>query len=143
MAKMTQKQLDAKRAATPNGWEYDLFYFLTHGEHTATRKIELNDKEYIKATLLYRNEYERITNEYGISYNRETGRKLPTVNISKWTYNDTKTAASSWGLGVWETIGTPQKTQNYKYLMTCAVSDDFIMAKAGGNSARLNDGFIL
>lgn len=143
MAKMTQKQYAAKKAATPDGWVFDLYYYLIHGENTATRKIALNDMEYIEARLLYRDEYKKITNDYGVSYNRETGRKLPTVNISKWTYNDTKTAASSWGLGVWETIGTPQKTQNYKYLMTCAVSDDFIMAKAGGNSARLDDGFIL
>ena len=139
--KLTQKQVEAKRKITPAGYEYDIMYALVHGEHTARRILEISDTEYIEARLVYMEEYETKTSDYGCRWNVPTGRQVPNVHISLWYKKEG--CATSNGLGVWAAIGSPQKSKNYKALMACALDDAEILRMAAERFHTLRDAAIV
>jgi len=68
------------------------------GGRVMSRIIEIDGGDFIEAVIYWRDEAERITNQYGVSYNKATGNYNPCLHISYWHAGKTGGMASS-GLG--------------------------------------------
>lgn len=107
--KLSREQIERRQAQAPAGWRYDWRFAVIHGEHTLCREVKLDDTHFLRAHLLYRD-------EQGATRWQVTGRQVPALHLSFFTYNADKTAATSRGLGDWLTLGEPEKNKNFKAL---------------------------
>jgi len=135
MATCTKAQYQKWNAQLPEGWRFDLHYFLLWGEKCPVRAIELPDGRTLRAKLFYTEEREGY---------RHTGRQIPQVNLSVWTDRGDGFASST-GMGYTETLGVIQKNKNYKHLCACAVtlSDADILTMAKEHMTALENVFIM
>lgn len=110
--KLTKKQIEAKQAITPSGWDYDWEYAVIHSEHTLKRNIDLdgNAERILQARIFYQSFYNWRTRETTLT---------PTMNISIWQKKQGG-AYCSYGLGKFRTVGAPQPKKNYKTLCEIA-----------------------
>lgn len=146
MARITREQYNKWNAQAQNGFSFDLAYFMTWNDKRLTKQVPADDGCYYKVDITYTAEFEKITNEHGVSYNRETGRQVPTVWLSFWKPSTVSGCYSSWGLGIHRAIGEPQPKKNYKTLCSLSGSidtDKLIQELTDGEKLKLNDGRIL
>ena len=111
MASITQKQIASANAKLKNGFVFDTFYYLTHGEKTARKRIPINDGTNAVACLhlMYHEEYDHSK---GLA--RPTGRHIPCVHLSK-EFPDGN-FYHSFGLGRWMKVGEPQPKRMFSVL---------------------------
>lgn len=136
MAKITRKQYDSWNEMLGNGFIFDLRYYALHGEKTCHRNIPLDTDDLETATsvlqvhLMYRDDYKKITNEYGVSYSVPTGMQIPCMHLAVYQINKDTGMGVSHGLGHWVNLGEPQKKMLYGTLAKLSntkVTTDFIM----------------
>ena len=97
--KITREQVNKINDKMGNGWELDLFYFLTHGEKTAALKIPMNDGGYVQGKLYIDNVWSWRPEDYkGIQIK---------LNVSRWYKGHTEGVYTSSGLGYWQEINRP------------------------------------
>lgn len=118
MAKLTRAQLDKWTAILPEGWGFDVYHFCGWGEKRINIDSPANsDGVFYRATLEYYPECE------GSGYmRRETGRQVPTLDISRYTpEGDGELSAMFRVVSVLRsTVGEVQKNRNYKALVKIA-----------------------
>ena len=121
--KITREQYKKRQSEAPEGWNYDLNYALIHSEHTVKRTIRITDTKYVVAHMMYNDELEVKTNEYGCKWRVETGRQIPTLHVSIYTVKPLTDVGTSHGLGVWHDLKNEvQKNKNYKTLCKLAAT---------------------
>ena len=106
------KKWDAKAA---NGFRFDAQNYIIWGEKELEKYSDNGDGTRTRYRIQFAKEYETITNSYGCRYNRETGRVIPELTISKTTPTGT---AGCWSIGKPDryTIGEPQARKSYDLL---------------------------
>lgn len=118
MAKLTRAQLDKWTAILPEGWGFDVHHFCNWGEkQIVTDSPKAENGVFYRATLEYYPECE------GSGYmRRETGRQIPTLDISRYTpEGDGELSAMFRVVSVLRsTVGEVQKNRNYKALAKLA-----------------------
>lgn len=119
--KVTREQYNKWNAQAKNGFTLDCECLVVWGEKTLRYKRETPSGVIIELTINYYPEYERVTNEYGSSYNRETGKFLPSLTVRHWTPTTTGFYSSS-GLPSHEVIGEAQDKKKYNIL--CKLSGE-------------------
>lgn len=119
MPKITSKQISDMNKNLKNGFAFDLWYFMTHGEKTATMKKPINDKCNAVLQLMWEEEFTREG-----AYPHYTGMVYPIVHISKeFPQNGT---IVSYGLGKTVRIGTETyKRRSFKVLQEISKNHDF------------------
>lgn len=119
MANITKAQVEKMNNQLGQGFEFDLWYFITHNEKTATMHKPINNKCNAVLQLMWEEEY---TREGG--YPRYTGMVYPIVHISKEFPKDGM--AVSYGLGKVVRIGTETyKRRSFKVLADISKNYDF------------------
>lgn len=131
--KLTRDQIMKKQAQTPDGWRYDWQYAVIHGEHTMTRRVDIDGTHFLEARLCY-------CAEKGANPWQTTGRQIPTLHVSR--YQDKGSVYVSHGLGKWLTIGEPEKNKNYKALCKYAdgITDEMLMEIYNADRNLLDEG---
>ena len=130
MAKITKGQIIKMNEKMGNGFEFDIKYYLFHNEKTARKIIQMEENKCLEAKIMYRDHYEKYTQDNGISYNRQTGKKQPVLHLTLWRVDENGTATSS-GLGQWINISEPQNKAMFSKLqkLTHEITDEFILEK--------------
>lgn len=119
MANITKAQVEKMNNQLGQGFEFDLWYFITHNEKTATMHKPINNKCNAVLQLMWEEEY---TREGG--YPRYTGMVYPIVHISKEFPKNGH--AVSYGLGKVVRIGTETyKRRSFKVLADISKNYDF------------------
>lgn len=137
----TLKKTDYEKwtAQAANGFKFDSYNYILWGEKELIRYIDNGDGTKTRYRLQYAHEYETITNNYGCRYNRETGRYIPELTISKMTPTTTE---GCWNIGqpARYTIGEPQTKRNYNTLCKLSATiniDDYSKPTATGAYALI------
>lgn len=119
MANITKVQVEKMNNQLGQGFEFDLWYFITHNEKTATMHKPINDKCNAALQLMWE---EECTRKGG--YPHYTGMVYPIVHISKEFPKDGM--AVSYGLGKAVRIGTETyKRRSFKVLADISKNYDF------------------
>lgn len=63
-------------------WGFDLNKYCLWGEKTVINQEAIENGEYIQKKVVYYPEFERVTNCHNVTYNRETGRYIPTLLVN-------------------------------------------------------------
>jgi hypothetical protein len=114
MAKLTREQANTWNKGNANGFSFDPYYYLTHGEKTSKKTIDLGNNHLLVVCLMYRDEYETKSNEYGCKWSVTTGKQIPTAHFAD--YLDEGAVMVSHGLGYWHTLGAAVDKKNYSAL---------------------------
>lgn len=83
--KFTKEQVEKWNSKMGQGFKTDLNRLMMWGEkqpHLMTKQED--GKTYLELTLYYQDEYKTVTNEYGCTFNRPTGKHIPVINVRKW-----------------------------------------------------------
>lgn len=98
--KITKEQVDNINNQCMNGWQFDVEYFLFHGEKTLIKQIQLNDENYL---------------EFAIRYNYKNQVSL---HISKFYHKIGDNYSSTNGMGKSKVLAeTPVVRKNIKNLV--------------------------
>lgn len=127
MANMTKKQYEAANAKLKNGFTLDLFYYMTHGEKTAVKRVPIGENTFACLQLMYFPEYERVN-----GYRRQTGKQVPVCHVSKEIQDGS--IYKSFGLGRWVKIGDPQNRMLFSVLqkLSGTIDEELLVSIAMG-----------
>jgi len=114
MPSITREQAARWNAKAQNGFTFDVRKYVTFGDKTLHRIVELDGGDQLEIVLLYTEERRKKTNEYGCSWTVATGRHIPTVHLTRW--HPSGLAWTSSGLGDWITVGEPQTSKKFDVL---------------------------
>lgn len=143
MATITKKQVESANAKLSNGFTLDVWYYMTHGEKTAVKRVPLGGNAFACLHLMYTDEYERKLTfagqqafDRGVpfdecnSYRVRTGRVIPCVHVSKEF--DEGAFRTSYGLGKWVEIGEAQDKKLFSTLqkLSAKVNEAYFVALA-------------
>lgn len=119
MAKITTEQVVKMNKQLGQGFKFDAWYFMTHGEKTATMRKPINDKCNAVLQLMWEEEFTRKG-----AYPHYTGMVYPVVHVSKeFPQNG---MAVSYGLGKSVRIGTgTYKRRSFNVLAEISKNHDF------------------
>lgn len=122
MATITREQFNKWNGQAKNGFGFDFRHYVTWSEKQLVKEIKNEDGTITRYTISYYPERERITQNNGYSWTKETGRHLPTLRID--TLHPTHTE------GIYRvqhgrdiTIGQPEKTKKYATLCKLSAVD--------------------
>lgn len=134
--KITREQVEKWNSAMHQGFKLDVQYALIHNEKCPHIYIpvEGHENQVYEVKLMYCDEYEEKTSEWGCKWKVTTGRQIPTAHISKWTKDgDFMTGR---GLGHWIPVGEPQNRKTFSVLqkLTKTVNIDELIGRAENDS---------
>ena len=134
MAKITREQLEKMNSQLHNDFKMDLMNLMC-GDKVPTKKVTLNSKQYVSASLYFREHYNR--EDYTKSNHID-------LNISLWRRSENGTSVSH-GLGKWYTLEKDLKRKNFKNMVehSAKIDSDLILSIYKENENVLNDGLIL
>lgn len=112
---MTREDVKKINSECKNGFEFYLYGYLMNKEKELSKRIKLADNKFLEARLEWDKVLERKTNEWGCSWNVETGEVKPVLRLSVWTNKETGVAVS-YGFGYTEVAGSPVKRRSMKSL---------------------------
>ena len=151
MASITRAQVEKYNQACKNGFEFDLHYFLMHGEKRVIRVVKQADGTQLHAVIWFMPEYEQRKNPYGQTFNVPTGKHVPEVHISKWaTSRINSNMLESHGMGKSIALnhlelGKPSARRTFSTLqkLTAAFNDAWIETQWAEAPARSYGGVIV
>lgn len=115
MPKLTREQVEKYNKGNENDFFFNVRRFLERNEKEISKDIKLDDNKVLRVDLMYTDGYEKVTNEYGCTYNKPTFKKVPTIWFTEW--NDAGNGMmSSRGLGYHASMGEAVERQSYKIL---------------------------
>lgn len=128
--KITREQYNKWNEQAQNGFTFDLQKFAVWGEKELFKRVKQSDGSFIQFQIGWRSEFTAYTNEWGVTRNIETGRHIPTLNISKWEPAPSG-AYVSHGLGEDITLGASETSKKYNVLckLSALVDTDKLMAE--------------
>lgn len=112
---MTREDVKKINSECKNGFEFYLYGYLMRKEKELSKRIALANNKFLEARLEWDKVFKRTTNEYGCSWNVETGEVEPVLRLSVWTNKETGVAVS-YGFGYTEIAGSPVKRRSMKSL---------------------------
>ena len=116
MASITRAQAAKLDAQAPNGWHFDLMYYLTHSEKIIDRRIPLEGDTVLVAELYFRENYTEVRNDYGQTFNRPAGHMHICLHTAVYRPTGSGLMCSS-GLGHFYNLDHGQHTRrNYRAL---------------------------
>ena len=128
--KITREQYNKWNEQAKGGFAFDLQNFAVWGEKELFKRVKQAGGSFIQFQISWRSEFTTYTNEWGVVRNIETGRHIPTLNISKWKPTPSG-AYVSHGLGEDITLGTPETSKKYNVLckLSALVDTDKLVAE--------------
>lgn len=115
MPKLTHEQVEKYNKGNENDFFFNVRRFLERNEKEISKDIKLDEKKTLRVDLMYTEDYIKVTNEYGCTYNKPTFKKVPTIWFTVW--NDAGNGMmSSHGLGYHASMGEAVERQSYKIL---------------------------
>lgn len=121
MPSITREQAQKWDAQARGGFRFDVRHYVIWGEKELRKTVDLPGGRVVEFRIGYRAEFETKTNDYGCSWNVETGRHIPELSVHIWTPGGTEGVYTSHGLGKHIDIGPAQAKKNYKIL--CQLSE--------------------
>lgn len=114
--KISMESIKKWNAKMGQGFTTDINHLVTWNEKRPHLVVDIEGSDaQVEICLAYYDEYERITNEYGCSYNRPTGRYIPTAHVQKWRPTGSG-MMQSFGLGKTVNIGEPCEKRMFSKL---------------------------
>lgn len=138
MATITKAQVEKCNKVLHNGFGLDLWHGLVHGEKQATKKVELEDGKYLKATIGWYN--------VGDPWKRDVAY-TPKLHLAIFTPGNTPGVFTSSGMGVYIRLTEETFTRrNWNKLAeyTAEWTDEKLLQAMNEkqNKAKLDDSFI-
>ena len=112
---MTKADVIKMNEGCANGFEFDLWHYMTHKEKEIKKDIPMGENKYLRVGIIWTEHREKRTNAYGQSYPVYTGMYEPQLHFSMW-YKEDNGFDHSYGLGYFKTIGQPVSRRNFKAL---------------------------
>lgn len=127
---ITREQYNKWNEQAKNGFAFDLQKFAVWGEKELFKRVKQSDGSFIQFQIGWRSEFTASTNEWGVTRNIETGRHIPTLNISKWEPVPSGAYVSR-GLSEDITLGASEASKKYNALckLSVLVDTDKLMAE--------------
>lgn len=114
MPSITREQAIKLNSQAPQGWKFDIQYYVIHGEKTLIHNVPLNNGKHLQARIYYREVY---VNRY-----QPTGTNKIVCHTSVWSPTGTDGVFSSNGMGHFQELSaTEYPRKNYKDL--CKMAD--------------------
>ncbi len=126
MAKISIASIKKINANCFNGFQFDIQDYQLLGDKKLSKTIKIDDQKLIKATLSFQDEF--------IKY-RETGQRIPVLNVSIWTKSGESTMWSS-GMGkfhYYKDRKIARRNLTVLQEITKEITDDFIKSMAVDN----------
>ena len=82
MPSITREQFNKWNSKATNGFQFDVKEYVCWGNKGLIRHENLSDGKIGEFRIGYRNEYVTKTNEWGCSWNVETGNKIPCLDVN-------------------------------------------------------------
>ncbi len=126
MATLTIASIKKINSSCSNGFQFDIQDYRLLGNKNLSKTIKIEDNKLIKATLHFQDEI--------IDY-RETGQRIPVLNVSIWTKSGESTMWSS-GMGkyhYYKDKKVPRRNMTVLQEITKEITDDLIKNMAVDN----------
>lgn len=126
MANLTIASVKKINSSCSNGFQFDIQDYQERGDKNLSKTINLDDNRLIKATLYFQDEI--------IEY-KNTGQRIPVLNVSIWTKSGESTMWSS-GLGkfhYYRDKRCPRRNMTVLQEITKEITADFIKSMAVDN----------
>lgn len=126
MASITIASIKKINGNCSNGFQFDIQDYRQRGDKNLSKTINLEDNRLIKATLYFQDEI--------IEY-KNTGQRIPILNVSIWTKSG-ETVMWSSGLGKFHHYRdkkSPRRSMAVLQEITKDITDDFIKSMAVDN----------
>lgn len=126
MASITIASVKKINSRCSNGFQFDIQDYRQRGDKNLSKTIHLDDNRLIKATLYFQDEI--------IEY-KNTGQRIPVLNVSIWTKSGESTMWSS-GLGkfhYYRDKRCPRRNMTILQEITKEITADFIKSMAVDN----------
>ena len=120
MPSITKEQFDKWNAKATNGFSFDLKQYVVWGEKTLIKHVNLLEGKIAEFRIWYRNEFKRVTNQWGCSYNVETGGKIPTLEVNILIPSGTEGVYRVHSFKSNIVLGDVEKKNNYNVLCKLA-----------------------
>jgi hypothetical protein len=112
MPSITRDQFHKWNAQAQGGFVFDFRQYCIWGDKELIKQIDLGTGKVVQFRLCYFPEYETRTN--GCTFHVQTGRHIPTLDISIWRKQDSVLISNGGSKQI--TVGDPQAKKNYKVL---------------------------
>lgn len=113
--KFTKAQVAKWNSKMGQGFRTDLNRLVMWGEKQPHLMTKVDETTILELTLYYQNEYETVTNEYGCTYKKPTGKVVPVINVRKWVDKGTG-MLHGYGLGKTFKVGEPCEKKMFSTL---------------------------
>lgn len=126
MVNLTIASVKKINSSCSNGFQFDIQDYQERGDKNLSKTINLDDNRLIKATLYFQDEI--------IEY-KNTGQRIPVLNVSIWTKSGESTMWSS-GLGkfhYYRDKRCPRRNMTILQEITKEITADFIKSMAVDN----------
>lgn len=126
MASITIETIKKINNSCSNGFQFDIQDYRQLGDKNLSKTIKIDENKLIKATLYYQDE---------IINHRETGQRIPVLNVSIWIESGESTMWSS-GMGKYHHYRDkkcPRRNMAVLQEITAEITDDLIKDMAADN----------
>lgn len=126
MASITIEAIRKINNSCSNGFQFDIQDYRQLGDKNLSKTIPIEENKLIKATLFFKEE---------ITDYRQTGQKIPVLNVSVWTKSGESIMWSS-GMGKFHHYRDkkcPRRNMSILQEITAGISDDLIKSMAVDN----------
>lgn len=126
MASITIASVKKINSSCSNGFQFDIQDYQLLGDKKLSKTIKIDDQKLIKATLSFQDEFIK---------HRETGQRIPVLNVSIWTKSGESTMWSS-GMGkfhYYKDRKIARRNLTVLQEITKEITDDFIKSMAVDN----------
>lgn len=113
--KFTKEQVEKWNSKMGQGFKTDLNRLAMWGEKQPHLMTKVDETTILELTLYYQSEYETVTNEYGCTYKKPTGKVVPVINVRKWIDKGTG-MLHGYGLGKTFKVGEPCEKKMFSTL---------------------------
>lgn len=130
MASITIGSVKKINSSCSNGFQFDIQDYRERGDKNISKTINLDNNRLIKATLYFQDE---------IIEHRETGQRIPVLNVSIWTKSGNSTMWSS-GLGKfhhYKDKKSPRRNITVLQEITKEITDDLIKSMSVDNQVDI------
>ena len=133
MPSITRETALKLNAQAPSPWKFDVRYYVTHGEKTIIRHIELDAGRILEARLWFCENYNELRSDYGQTFRVPAGHYHIGLHIMIWSPSVGSECYHSTGCGKFINLDHAQHAKrNYKDLCKIAptVTDEDILTYA-------------
>lgn len=113
--KITKAQVEKWNSKMGQGFRTNLNRLAMWGEKQPHLMVKVDETTILELALYYEYEYKAVTNEYGCTFNRPTGKHIPVINVRKWIDEGTG-MLHGYGIGKTFKVGEPCEKKMFSTL---------------------------